>query len=227
MDYAKNALTHVKSVKHSVIDKMREAEEVNKLDQAASEREGSLQQRSSIPREKSLLAVQEILSEGQRVVRQEAQALEALAMRLDASFCLAVELLAQCVGKVVVSGVGKSGFIARKIASTMSSLGTPAIYMHPTEAVHGDMGVLASGDLIVAVSHSGNSEELLAFLEPVGTWLGLNVIALTGRRGGSIDNFATVVLETGVAEEACSLGLAPTSSSTAALALGMRCGVCE
>jgi arabinose-5-phosphate isomerase len=108
----------------------------------------------------------------------------------------------------------------------MSSLGTPAIFMHPTEAMHGDMGVLACGDLIIAVSHSGNSEELLAFLEPVGTLLGLNVIALTGRRGGSIDNFATVVLETGVAEEACSLGLAPTSSSTAALALGDALAVC-
>lgn len=204
----------------------RGVEEVITLDQATSEKGRLLQQTSSIVRENDLTSVRQILSEGQRVLRQEAQALEALATRLDASFCVAVECLAHCVGKVVLTGVGKSGFIARKIASTMSSLGTPAIFMHPTEAVHGDMGVLASGDLIIAVSHSGSSEELLAFLEPVGTWLGLNVIALTGRRGGPIDHFATVVLETGVAEEACSLGLAPTTSSTAALALGDALAVC-
>jgi arabinose-5-phosphate isomerase len=108
----------------------------------------------------------------------------------------------------------------------MSSLGTPAIFLHPTEAVHGDMGALSAEDLIIAVSHSGNSEELLAFLEPAGTWLGLSVIALTGRCGGAIDNFATVVLETSVEEEACALGLAPTSSSTAALALGDALAVC-
>jgi arabinose-5-phosphate isomerase len=199
---------------------------VNKLDQATLEKESALQQTSFMVPENGLTSVQQILNEGQRVLRQEAQALEALASGLDASFCLAVELLTGCSGKVILSGVGKSGFIARKVASTMSSLGTPAIFMHPTEAVHGDMGGLASGDLIVAVSHSGSSEELLAFLEPVKTWLGLHVIAITGRRGGAIDNFATVVLETAVTEEACSLGLAPTSSSTAALALGDALAVC-
>jgi arabinose-5-phosphate isomerase len=206
--------------------KKGKAEEVNKPERTTSEREGCVEQTSSLPREGGLILAQKILSEGQRVLRQEALALTALAAKLDASFCMAVELLAQCSGKVVLSGVGKSGFIARKIASTMSSLGVPAIFMHPTEAVHGDMGALAANDLLVAVSHSGNSEELLAFLEPVGAWLGLSVIAITGRRGGSIDNFSTVVLETGVAEEACALGLAPTSSSTAALALGDALAVC-
>ena len=176
--------------------------------------------------DESYASVQAILNEGQRVLRQEAQALEAMATSLNENFCLAVELLADCRGKIIVSGVGKSGFIARKIASTMSSLGTPALFLHPTEAVHGDMGALALTDLVLAVSHSGNSEELLAFLEPVGAGLGLKVIAITGRRGGAIDNFATIVLETGVVEEACALGLAPTSSSTATLALGDALAVC-
>lgn len=199
---------------------------MHKLDYATLAEEKSLTQLSARIHEDRLASVQKMLSEGQRVLRQEAQALEALAARLDASFCLAVELLTHCSGKVVLSGVGKSGFIARKIASTMSSLGTPAIFLHPTEAVHGDMGSLTSEDLIVAVSHSGNSEELLAFLEPVKTWLKLPVVAITGRRGGAVDHFATVVLETAVTEEACSLGLAPTSSSTATLALGDALAVC-
>jgi len=176
--------------------------------------------------EDSYASVQTILQEGQRVLHQEAQALEAMATGLDENFCAAVELLANCTGKIIVSGVGKSGFIARKIASTMSSLGTPALFLHPTEAVHGDMGALASTDLILAVSHSGNSEELLAFLEPVATGFGLKIIAIIGRRGGAVDNFATIVLETGVTEEACALGLAPTSSSTATLALGDALAVC-
>lgn len=172
------------------------------------------------------LSAQAILSEGQRVLRQEAQALESMAAALNARFCLAVEIIAKCSGRVIATGVGKSGLIARKIASTMSSLGVPALFVHPTEAVHGDMGVLSPDDVILALSHSGNSEELLAFLEPVGTWLGLNVIALVGNSGGTISNFSTVVLETGVAMEACALGLAPTSSSTATLALGDALAVC-
>jgi arabinose-5-phosphate isomerase len=172
------------------------------------------------------LSAQAILSEGQRVLRQEAHALEAMAEKMDARFYLAVEMVAHCSGRVIATGVGKSGLIARKIASTMSSLGIRALFVHPTEAVHGDMGVLAPDDLILALSHSGNSEELLAFLEPVGTWLGLSVIALVGRAGGAIDNFSTVTLETGVSDEACALGLAPTTSSTATLALGDALAVC-
>lgn len=171
-------------------------------------------------------SAQVILSEGQRVLRQEAHALTAMAEGIDARFCLAVEMVANCSGRVIATGVGKSGLIARKIASTMSSLGIRALFLHPTEAVHGDMGALASGDLILALSHSGNSEELLAFLEPVGTWLGLSVIALVGRAGGAVDNFSTVTLETGVSDEACALGLAPTTSSTATLALGDALAVC-
>lgn len=171
-------------------------------------------------------SVQDILSEGQRVLRQEAQAVATMAENLNARFCLAVEMIAKCSGRIIATGVGKSGLIARKIASTMSSLGIRALFLHPTEAVHGDMGVLAPDDLILALSHSGKSDELLAFLEPVGTWLGLSVIALVGRTGGAIDNFSTVILETGVADEACMLGLAPTTSSTAALALGDALAVC-
>jgi arabinose-5-phosphate isomerase len=108
----------------------------------------------------------------------------------------------------------------------MASLGISSIFMHPTEAVHGDMGTLTADDLILALSHSGNSEELLALLEPVTTWLKPKVIALVGRRGGALDRFSTLILETGVTTEACVLGLAPTTSSTAALALGDALAVC-
>ncbi len=167
-----------------------------------------------------------VLEEGRRVLREEAQALELAAVGLDEHFYLAVELLARCSGKVITTGVGKSGFIARKIASTMASLGTPAIFLHPTEAVHGDMGVVAPEDVILAISHSGNSEELLAFLDPLGKWLNVPIVAITGRYGGAIDHFATVVLQTGVTAEACTLGLAPTTSSTTTLALGDALAVC-
>jgi arabinose-5-phosphate isomerase len=171
-------------------------------------------------------ATRTVLEEGKRVLREEAQALELAAAGLDERFHLAVELLARCSGKVITTGVGKSGFIARKIASTMASLGTPAIFLHPTEAVHGDMGVVAPEDVILAISHSGNSEELLAFLDPLGKWLNVPVVAITGQQGGAIDHFATVVLQTGVTTEACTLGLAPTTSSTTTLALGDALAVC-
>jgi arabinose-5-phosphate isomerase len=108
----------------------------------------------------------------------------------------------------------------------MASLGTQAIFIHPTEAVHGDMGAITSKDLILAVSHSGNSEELLRLLESVKKWLEVDVIAIAGRCGSAIDHFATVILDTGITTEACALGLAPTSSSTAALAVGDALAVC-
>jgi arabinose-5-phosphate isomerase len=160
-----------------------------------------------------------ILQEGRRVIAAESAALQGTLQRLDARFCTAVKAIAACKGKVITAAVGKSGFIARKLASTLSSLGMPALFIHPTEGVHGDLGILAPDDLIIGISHSGNTEELLSLLLTVKLRFHTPLIAIVGLRGGRIDGLADIVLETGVVEEACALGLAPTTSSTAALAL--------
>ena len=160
-----------------------------------------------------------ILQEGRRVLAEEAAALQVTMELLDERFCEAVKAVVTCTGKVVATGVGKSGFIARKFASTLTSLGTPAFFVHPTDGVHGDLGIVMPEDLLIAISHSGNSDELISFLQAAKTRTRGPIIALTGARGGSIDRLASIVLETGVKEEACALGLAPTTSSTAALAL--------
>lgn len=160
-----------------------------------------------------------ILQEGRRAIAAEAAALENMLERLDWRFCAAVRTIAGCKGKVVTTAIGKSGIIARKLASTLSSLGTPAFFVHPTEGLHGDLGVLTPDDIIIGISHSGNSDELASFLQVAKARLQSEIVALVGTRGGGIDTLATNVLETGVTEEACSLGLAPTTSSTAALAL--------
>jgi arabinose-5-phosphate isomerase len=161
-----------------------------------------------------------ILQEGRRVIAAETAALQGMLQGLDARFCAAVRALAACQGKVVTTAVGKSGFIARKLASTLASLSIPAIFIHPTEGLHGDLGMLATDDLIIGISQSGNTEELLAFLLAAKLRFQAQLIAIVGVRGGSLDGLADILLETRVVEEACALGLAPTTSSTAALALG-------
>jgi arabinose-5-phosphate isomerase len=161
-----------------------------------------------------------ILEEGRRVIAAESAALQGTLRGLDARFCAAVRALAACKGKVVTTAVGKSGFIARKVASTLASLSMPAIFIHPVEGLHGDLGMLASDDIIIGISHSGNTEELLSFLLAAKLRFQTQLMAIVGVRGGSLDGLADIVLETGVVEEACALGLAPTTSSTAALALG-------
>jgi len=161
-----------------------------------------------------------ILQEGRRVVAAESAALQHMAQGLDGRFCAAVKTVAACQGKVVTTAVGKSGFIARKLASTLASLGIPAVFIHPIEGLHGDLGMLAADDLIIGISHSGNTEELLSFLLTAKLRFQAQLIAIVGVRGGSLAGLADIVLETGVVEEACALGLAPTTSSTAALALG-------
>jgi arabinose-5-phosphate isomerase len=161
-----------------------------------------------------------ILQEGRRVIAAESEALQGMLQGLDARFCAAVKALAACQGKVVTTAVGKSGFIARKLASTLASLSIPAMFIHPTEGLHGDLGMLADDDLIIGISHSGNTEELLSFLLAAKLRFQAQLIAIVGVRGGSLDGLADILLETGVVEEACALGLAPTASSTAALALG-------
>jgi arabinose-5-phosphate isomerase len=154
-----------------------------------------------------------------RVLFIEADAISALADRLDARFDRALDLLAACKGKVVVTGMGKSGIICRKIAATLTSTGTPALFLHAAEATHGDAGVFMKGDVVVALSSSGETDEIVRWL-PLVKFLDVPLIALTGDATSTLARAADVVLDVGVAEEACPLGLAPTASTTAALALG-------
>jgi arabinose-5-phosphate isomerase len=159
------------------------------------------------------------LDTARRVLRIEAEALTELLQRLDASFERAVELLLACKGRVVVIGMGKSGLIGRKIAATFSSTGTPSVFLHPAEAVHGDLGMLMREDVVLAVSYGGETEEIAALLETIKR-LGLRMIALTGHPRSTIGAASDVTLDVSVKEEACSLNLAPTASTTAAMAMG-------
>jgi arabinose-5-phosphate isomerase len=154
-----------------------------------------------------------------RVLTIEADALRALAERLDERFSAAVELIRSRHGRVVVSGIGKSGHVARKIASTMASTGTPAYFVHPAEASHGDLGMVEAGDVFIAISYSGASEELLDIV-PLVKRRGARLIAMTGNAQSALAREADVHLDARVAQEACPLNLAPTASTTAALALG-------
>jgi arabinose-5-phosphate isomerase len=154
-----------------------------------------------------------------RVLRIEADAVAALAGRVGAEFDLAVELILACKGRVIVSGIGKSGHIARKIAATMASTGTPAFFVHAAEAVHGDLGMITRDDVMIALSNSGENDELLTIV-PLVKRQGGRLIAITGNAQSSLAKEADVHLDGGVDEEACPLNLAPTASTTAALALG-------
>ncbi len=164
-------------------------------------------------------AVAADLASARRVLDIEARAVLAMGARLGAEFSRAVDVLASCRGKVVVSGLGKSGLICRKIAATLASTGTPALFLHAAEGLHGDLGLLARGDCLLAVSNSGRNAELLALLAPARR-LALPVVALTGDLGAPLARAADIVLDASVGEEACPLGLAPTASTTATLALG-------
>jgi len=159
------------------------------------------------------------LDSARRVLDIEAAAVAALSARLDASFTRAVELILACPGRTVVSGIGKSGHVASKIASTLASTGTPAFFVHPADASHGDLGMITEQDVMVAISNSGESAELLAIV-PLAKRRGAKLIAMTGNTHSTLAREADVHLDAGVAEEACPLGLAPTASTTAALALG-------
>jgi arabinose-5-phosphate isomerase len=159
------------------------------------------------------------LDSARRVLRIEAQALGELERRLDASFEQAVNSLFACKGRVVVIGMGKSGLIGRKIAATFSSTGTPSVFLHPAEALHGDLGMLMRDDVVLAVSYGGETEEIIALLETVKR-LGLSLVALTGHPRSTIAAASDVVLDVSVKEEACSLNLAPTASTTATMAMG-------
>ncbi|HZN54912.1 MAG TPA: KpsF/GutQ family sugar-phosphate isomerase [Candidatus Polarisedimenticolaceae bacterium] len=154
-----------------------------------------------------------------RVLTIESEAVAALAARVDASFERAVDVVAGCKGRVVVSGMGKSGIVCQKIAATLSSTGTPAYYLHPAEALHGDIGLVVAGDVVLVVSNSGETEELVRCLELVRR-VGVPIVALTGRPGSTLARHADVHVDVSVAREACALDLAPTASTTAALAMG-------
>src|SRR5471030_1766305 len=160
-----------------------------------------------------------VLDLARQVLAIEAEAIQSLAARLGSTFLDAVALLLNCKGRVVVSGIGKSGHIARKIASTMASTGTPAFFVHPAEASHGDIGMITRDDVLIALSNSGESEELLTIV-PLLKRRGARLIAITGNANSSLAREADVHLDARVEKEACPLNLAPTASTTAALALG-------
>lgn len=154
-----------------------------------------------------------------KVLQTESAAVLALADRLDHRFVRAVELVRDCRGRVIVTGMGKSGIICRKIAATLTSTGTPAFFLHPAEAVHGDLGVIQAQDVVIALSYSGETEELVRVLETIKR-MGAHLIAITGDHRSSLAQSANVTLDCHVSEEACPLNLVPTASTTAALALG-------
>ncbi len=160
-----------------------------------------------------------IQNEAKRVILTEASALTAMAERINGSFEEAVKLILSSKGRVVVSGMGKSGLVGQKIASTMASTGTPAFFLHPAEGIHGDLGMIMKGDVVIAISNSGETEELLRIL-PVIKRLGARLIGMSGKLDSTLARSSDVFLDVSVKEEACPLGLAPTSSTTATLAMG-------
>ncbi len=160
-----------------------------------------------------------ILEVARRVISIEGEAVQALLERLDSSFVEAVRLLYECRGRVVVTGMGKSGIIGRKISATMASTGTPSIFLHPAEGSHGDLGMVVKGDAVLAISYSGETPEILSLL-PVIKRLALPLVSLTGNLTSTLAKKSDVVLDVSVAKEASSLKMAPTASTTAALAMG-------
>lgn len=164
-------------------------------------------------------ALTETLEHARRVLRMEAEAVAALEGRIDERFAGAVEAILHADGRVIVSGIGKSGIVGRKLAATLTSTGTQAVFLHPVEALHGDLGIVGPGDVAILLSKSGESEELRGLLEYL-VRTGVRVIAMTGRTDSSLARYAEFVLDCSVAEEACPYDLAPTCSTTAALAMG-------
>ena len=165
------------------------------------------------------LSAASVLASARRTLDIEARALTELNQRLDTSVERAVALMLACKGRVVVCGLGKTGHIARKIAATLASTGTPSFFLHAAEAIHGDIGMIGGQDLLIAVSYSGSGQELLTIL-PAAHRLGVKVIAMTGHNESELARLADVHLDVSVSQEACPLNLAPTASTTVALAMG-------
>ena len=161
----------------------------------------------------------DVLDHGREILRAEGDAVLRMAAALDASFCRAVRMIADCSGKVVVTGIGKAGLVAQKISATLASTGTPSHFLHPAEAMHGDLGVLRRDDIVLGLSQSGETEEITRLLPHLAA-AGVKIIALTGRADSTLGRAAEVVVATGSVREACVLGLAPSTSTSILLALG-------
>jgi arabinose-5-phosphate isomerase len=165
------------------------------------------------------ISEKEIIEDAKRVIRIEAEAVNALIEKIGESFIRAVDIILNCKGKVIVTGMGKSGIIGKKIAATLSSTGTPAFFLNPAEGSHGDVGMVSKDDVVLAISNSGETEEILRLL-PVLKRLDIKIISITGNLKSMLARSSDVCLDASVREEACPMGLAPTASTTAALALG-------
>ena len=163
--------------------------------------------------------MKEILRQAREVIQIEAEAVQGLLDRLDENFVRAVEMLLSCEGRVVVTGIGKSGLVGRKIVATLTSTGTPAIFLHPVEGLHGDLGMVTAKDIILAISNSGETAEIINLL-PSLQKIGAKIIGLTGGLDSTLAQNSQIVIDAGVEREACPLGLAPTSSTTATLVIG-------
>lgn len=163
--------------------------------------------------------MQAMLEHAQEVLRMEAEAILELVPRIDENFAAAVNLILECEGRTVITGMGKSGLIGRKMAATLASTGTPSFYLHPAEGIHGDLGMVTAADVVIALSNSGETGEVLNIL-PSLRRIGAKIIAMVGNANSTLGKNADVILDVGVSKEACPLGLAPTSSTTAALAYG-------
>lgn len=171
------------------------------------------------------MSTEKWLCRAREVLDIEIQGLDAVRNKLDASFARALEIMAGCAGRVVVTGLGKSGLVGRKIAATFSSTGTPAFFLHPVEGAHGDLGMIRTEDVVLAISNSGETDELNNILPSLKSLSG-SLVALTGGLSSTMARLADVVIDTGVPREACPLGVAPTASTTAALAVGDALAVC-
>ncbi|WP_208019666.1 KpsF/GutQ family sugar-phosphate isomerase [Candidatus Chlorobium masyuteum] len=165
------------------------------------------------------LANLHITETGKSILIQEARAIQMIAERLDSRFSGAVELLASCSGKIIISGMGKSGIIGQKIAATMASTGSTALFLHPADAAHGDLGIVSRGDAVICLSKSGTTDEL-NFIVPALKEIGVSIIAMTGNPRSFLAQNADIMLDTGIEKEACPYDLAPTTSTTAMLAMG-------
>jgi len=163
--------------------------------------------------------LKEILRQAREVIQIEAEAVQGLLDRLDENFVRAVETLLTCKGRVIVTGIGKSGLVGRKIVATLTSTGTPAVFLHPVEGLHGDLGMVTAQDMVMAISNSGETTEIINLL-PSLKKIGVKIIGLTGHLNSTLAQNSEIVIDVGVEREACPLGLAPTSSTTATLVIG-------
>src|SRR5690349_18685659 len=171
------------------------------------------------PNPQAATPAEALLARARSIVDIEIQALEDLKAQLDGNFVSAVELIEQCTGRVIITGMGKSGLIGKKIAATLSSTGTPSYFLHPAEGSHGDLGMLMQQDIVIAISNSGETPEILGIL-PLVKRLGIPLIGMTGKINSTLAQQSDITLNIAVRQEACPLGLAPTASTTSTLALG-------